>query len=35
MFTGIDNTVTLPEFTRADVSTYFALTEIAASSGEP
>ena len=27
MFTGIDNTVTLPEFTRADASTYFALTE--------
>ena len=27
MFTGIDNTVTLPEFTRADAATYFTLTE--------
>lgn len=27
MFTGIDNTVTLPSFTRADAALYFTLTE--------
>lgn len=28
MFAGIDNKVTLPKFTRADLATYYALTEM-------
>jgi catecholate siderophore receptor len=28
MFAGVDNTVRLPEFTRADVATYFTLSEM-------
>ena len=34
MFAAIDNTVTLPGYTRADAAVFFALTEGSAAAGE-